>query len=370
MLSQPPGTVVQYSCAEDYSGSHECATRGWIARRIAALLGYAYGEEYQPGHSYPGRVYFIPSTTLVAPESKRLGILCERDLFGGVVPFPFLCTKSIAHPLIEGGTAPIGWSQAVGRYVGDAVLRGYTAFNRADARRAGAKLLAGGPVRVKPGEGIGGRGQQVARDAAELDSALDGVDERSVERAGVVIEQNLEEVITYSVGRIRVGDITASYVGTQGLTPDNDGEKVYGGSDLIVVPGGYDALLGLALRPEFRMAVQRARAFDAAVCRAFPAFFASRRNYDIAYGRDSGGRHRMGLLEQSWRIGGATAAEMTALEAFQADTGLRAVRACCVERYGEAARPRPGAAVYYSGRDARVGHITKFAYASEYGNAA
>jgi hypothetical protein len=91
--------------------------------------------------------------------------------------------------------------------------------------------------------------------------------------------------------------------------------------------------------------------------------FASRRNYDIARGLDAEGRPRCGVLEQSWRIGGASGAEVAALEAFRAEPTLRAVRAGTVEVYGEAAPPPPGAALYFQGVDQRDGLLTKYAFA-------
>ena len=73
-----------------------------------------------------------------------------------------------------------------------------------------------------------------------------------------------------------------------------------------------------------RQAIEYARIFDTAAAIFFPGCFASRRNYDIAQGRDGNGRERFGVLEQSWRVGGASSAEIAALEAFRADPGLPA----------------------------------------------
>ena len=93
----------------------------------------------------------------------------------------------------------------------------------------------------------------------------------------------------------------------------------------------------------------------------FPGFFASRRNYDIAQGSDAQGRRRSGVLEQSWRLGGASGAEIAALEAFRADPNLQSVRAATVELYGEGHPPPPRAVVYFEGIDPTVGPMTKFA---------
>jgi hypothetical protein len=93
--------------------------------------------------------------------------------------------------------------------------------------------------------------------------------------------------------------------------------------------------------------------------------FASRRNYDVVQGLDAAGRRRSGVLEQSWRVGGASGAEIVALEAFRAGPAPRAVRASTVEIYGEGAPPPPGATVCFRGADERVGHITKYATGSQ-----
>ena len=74
------------------------------------------------------------------------------------------------------------------------------------------------------------------------------------------------------------------------------------------------------------------------------------------------------MLEQSWRIGGASAAEVAALEVFRTDPEVRAVRAATVEVYGEATIP-PHAIVQFSGHDEHTGPITKYTLVEPYGNA-
>ena len=97
--------------------------------------------------------------------------------------------------------------------------------------------------------------------------------------------------------------------------------------------------------------------------------FASRRNYDVARGLDAQGRWRSGVLEQSWRIGGASSAEIAAFEVFRAKPTLQAVRALTVERYGEGrTAPPPHATVYFQGIDERDGAMTKYALAEPHGD--
>jgi hypothetical protein len=360
------GVVAVYSVPGHGSvHRHEAATREGIARRLAALKGLEFAGEYDPGARYPGPVYLVPDDTLVGIEAAAaLGVRGEDDLFGGVVPHAFAATKAITHPLVgPDARAPAGWSAEFGTRVRDAVLRGFTAFASEDARRAGARLLERGPVRLKPARASGGRGQGVVSDAAGLDAALAAMDAAELSGHGLVLEEDLAAVTTYSVGQVRAAGLVTTYCGTQRRTPDNRGAAAYGGSDLLVARGGFEALLGLALPDEARLAVTRARAFDAAAAACFPGMFASRRNYDVACGTDAAGRRRCGVLEQSWRLGGASGAEVAALEAFRADPALRAVRASTVEAYGGdvAPAPPPGAAVYFRGVDARVGPVTKYA---------
>ena len=360
----PRGVVLVHAPdSQAFAQVHELTTRSAIAVKLAALKGYAFGGQHEPQRHYSGPVYLVPGGTLVGLEAARsLGVSCEHDLFGGVVPHAFVATKVITHPLVDPrAPSPAGWAHGFQNRVRGAVLTGFAVFTREDALAAAQPLLARGPLRLKPACATGGRGQFVIVDDDGLDAALRSIDAAELARDGLVLEENLVDVTTHSVGQVRVAELVASYHGTQRLTSDNHGEQVYGGSDLLVVRGGFDALVGLDLTPEARLAVTQAQTYDAAVMAEFPGFFASRRNYDIAQGSDAQGRRRSGVLEQSWRLGGASGAEIAALEAFRADPKLQSVRAATVELYGEGHPPPPRAVVYFQGIDPTVGPMIKFA---------
>lgn len=356
------GVVV--TCANPgtrYASEHERITQLAYARRLAALKGYADRGPYDPSARYPGHVYFVPAGTLRAQEAAALGIRGPQDLFGGVVPHGFVATKAITHPLLEPDAAALpGWNTAFHGQLGDAVLAGYSAFSLDDALRAGMRLLAGGPVRIKQVRASGGLGQWVARDAAELKRRLDAVDPAEVLSHGIVLEENLDQVRTFSVGQVQVGAMTASYFGSQRLTRNNHGDEVYGGSDLTVSRGDFGALLALQIEPQIRHAIEQARRYDAAVKGCFSGFFASRINYDVLVGRDESGRDRSGVLEQSWRVGGATGPELAALDAFRNQPGCERICATGFEIFGECPEPPPDAVVYFRGEDPRVGRLTKY----------
>jgi uncharacterized protein DUF3182 len=291
-----------------------------------------------------------------------LGIRGPQQLFGGVVPYPFVGTKAITHPLVDpGALAPAGWSRAFNEYARDTVLRGYTAFARTDASRAASSLLHRGPVRIKCVSGIGGAKQHVAATAGDVLSVLATIDSREFDEAGVTVEEHLADSVTYSVGRVDCGGCTISYCGTQQTTCNSHGDEVYGGSTLDVVRGGFDALLANDLPDDRRIAIELVQTYDAAAFSAYPQAFASRRNYDVLFGRDGAGRARAGVLEQSWRIGGASAAEVMALAAFKRDAACVRGRYGTVEVYDDACPVPPEAFVYYRGIDAHVGPLTKYA---------
>jgi hypothetical protein len=69
----------------------------------------------------------------------------------------------------------------------------------------------------------------------------------------------------------------------------------------------------------------------------------------------------MGVLEQSWRIGGASGAEVAALEALNDDPALQGVRASTTEVHGPDVPVPDGAILYFSGVDDHLGPITKYA---------
>lgn len=316
---------------------------------------------YRSDNSVSGTAYMIPNDTLIGHKYwNTVGVTSTESFFGGLVSEPFMATKAISHPLLDCGCyAPQGWSEIFSKHAHSALLKGYTAFNLADTENAAIKLLHKGSVRIKPVRATAGRGQLVIESMQQLGSVLPTLDEKEISIWGITLEENLQEVVTYSVGQIRVAGIIASYVGTQCLTPDNNGISVYGGSDLILVRGDYPELFQLNISANAKRAITQAQTYEQAAFNAFPQLIASRRNYDVAQGIDARKQFCSGVLEQSWRIGGASGAEIFALKAFHDDPLLNCIRASTHEVYGEI-DPPADATILYQGDDAEVGKITKF----------
>jgi hypothetical protein len=92
----------------------------------------------------------------------------------------------------------------------------------------------------------------------------------------------------------------------------------------------------------------------------FHGFSASRRNYDVAQAIGADGRPRSGVLEASWRVGGASSAELAAMTALAHDPALQVVRASHVEEYGEGRRAPADAIIEFQGEDPEAGPLLRY----------
>ncbi|WDS35361.1 DUF3182 family protein [Pseudoxanthomonas sp.] len=353
MLHAPPVTPLFTDSAR---APHERASVACFGRRLASLMGRGFREQALLG--LPG--YFIPMETLTCEDAAMLGITCARDLFGGVVPLAFVASKLVTHGLVEAGRgAPEGWQATLGEALGDAVLPGYSVFTRHDLRTAVRQLLPLGKVRCKLAHARGGNGQKVLASTVGLEAWLADVADAEI-ADGVVAETNLESALTFSIGCVEVGGDAIAYFGTQRTVETPRGDTVYGGSVLRVARGGLDQLRHVPLPLEAAAAIAKVQHYEAQIASAYPGFFASRRNYDVVHGCDAQGVERCGVLEQSWRFGGASPAEILALEVLAAEPSVPWLDAMTYETWDD--EPVPGdAVVYFQGEVASLGRLTKYA---------
>jgi len=302
----------------------------------------------------------VPDDVLLRDEAAALGIRGPNDLYGGVVPHAFVKTKSITHRLVgQGAQRPQGWSSIFAEKVRDVTLPGYTVFNASDARIAAKRMLDHGPVRLKKPLGASGRGQAIVTTEDQLERFLEQLDAEEIDTYGLVLEENLREVKTLSIGHTAFDSLTISYYGTQRRVQDNEGRAIYGGSDLVCMRGGWEALDALAMRPNTRAALAQARVYDQAMS-TYPRFTASRRNYDVGQGIGADGRRRSGVLESSWRAGGASSAELAALAAFVQDPTLQIIEASAVEEFGIDGKAPPDAIIHFQGNGSDVGPLLRY----------
>jgi len=295
------------------------------AQLIAKLKGYDFRGHYEAAHDYSASIFFVPDDVLVREEASVLGIRGPNDVYGGVAPHPFVKTKAITHQLIDSDAQrPQGWSAAFAEKVRDVTLAGYTVFNAEDARLAAQRMLHRGPVRLKQPLGASGRGQTLVTTLDQLERFLQQFDADEMATYGLVLEENLREVTTLSVGHIAVDSLIMTYYGTQRRVQDNDGRAIYGGSGLVCVRGGWEALEALALTPESRAAVAQAK------------------------------------LYASWRAGGASSAELAALAAFAQNPALQIVEASAVEEFGRDHEAPADAIIHFAGEDPQLGPLLRY----------
>lgn len=353
--------VVFDPCGRD-AGDHDAVAKASIAAALARVLGIEFAGTFEAPPPGLGRAYVVPAETLDPSGAARWRIASARNLFGGVAPHPFVGSKVITHPLARpDATAPTGWNPRFAKRVAKVVLEGCSVFTHEDARRAGARMLRGGSLRTKDAGGAGGAGQTVVRDLQALNQVLASWSAEHLRRNGLVLERNLQRVHTHSVGLLQVGDGVAAYAGHQRLTTNHRGHKVYGGSSLRVVRGGFDALLRHDLPDAVRIAVEQALAYHREAMAAYPGLFASRSNYDVAQGFDDAGAWHSGVLEQSWRVGGASGAEIAALQVLRDEPSIHWVDASTHETYASDAPVPAHARIHFDGSDRGMGRLIKFA---------
>lgn len=335
---------------------HERASVEYFGRRLAGLMGRDFRLRALPG--LPG--YFIPMETLTREQAAMRGITSGEHIFGGVVPHAFVATKVISHGLVEApGNVPEGWAPGLGSALGSAVLPGFAAFTPDDLVQAVSRLLPMGRVRCKLAHARGGNGQQVVDSLQALDAWLATVPLGQIAE-GVVAELNLEQAQTFSIGQVEVGGHCIAYFGTQCTVENPRGETVYGGSTLRVARGGLDQLQHVPLPPQAADAIAKVQHYEAQVSEAYPGFFASRRNYDVVHGHDGDGWEHCGVLEQSWRFGGASPAEILALETLVTQPEVPWLDAMTCEVWDDVPAPAD-AEVYFRGDVASLGTLTKYA---------
>ena len=365
---EPCPSVVFYRCEpHGHARSHDATTKAEVARRLAELLDFNYAGEFDPVQRPPGRLYFVPTDTLYGvDDALRLGIRSPDDLFGGVVPHPFVATKAITHPLVDADAlAPSGWSPDSRPACAKWCCRlfrlhraGCTARGRTPAR-ARVRCASRRP------RGVGGGGQAVVSTRRSWRPVSASLDTEALSRQGIVLERESRgsDDTQRRPGRSRRRD--GELLGTQRADSATSGRGCLWRIALVRRARRLRRAAALDLAGG---GAHRDRAGAGATTRAalmfFPGMFASRCNYDIAQGLDDEGRWRSGVLEQSWRIGGASGAEVAALRRLPrrsgAASGARVDRRN-LRRGRRRAAPTPS--VYFDGIDEHVGPLAKYVQA-------
>lgn len=333
-----------------------------IGRKLANLKQCAFIDDPKFNEwSNCSGFYYLPSRTLSLDQAPaHVADWTVHDLLGGIVAHAFISTKLISHPLFEPeAVAPHGWSQDFPAQIRNYVLPGFSVFSADEFITAGQLLLEAGPLRVKAAYAEGGSDQCVLTNVKELVALCDQLPAEALTR-GYVLEENLADTRTYSVGQLWSDGHLISYFGEQRLTKDNNGHETYGGTTLEAVPGDWNALQQHIADPAATQIILAACEYDRCA-HDILHITSSRRNYDVITGTDARGQVKTAVLEQSWRAGGATAAELLALEALTQDPSLVAVRAASYEMFGGMEFDDADIFISFRGDDPNEGPMTKYA---------
>lgn len=352
--------VVPLSSSAHTSASDQTSQQQ-LALKLEQIFSHNTASHFQLSGAPPStQDYYLPLDTLLLPEANALNIATPLDLYGGVVPYEFLKTKVISHPLRHPSMeAPMGWKHDLGSALHAYTLKGYSAFSVQDAFWVARGLIHEGPIRIKFAHSNASQGQFVCTHYKEVTALLLQAAYQPLIEKGVVVEENLTDSTTYSVGQTEVAGLLISYIGEQRPTLNLDKQETYGGTRLLAVQGGYEQLGELLEAPLLRQVLEFAQAYEQQVFTYYPTLFASRRNYDVIHGRGWDGAYRLGVLEQSWRMGGASMAELYALEAFLQNPHLSSQHAWTKEEYLLQLQPQAQSTSVYCIAPEAVGYLIK-----------
>lgn len=338
IFTSPPKTSLQISLPS--KGCEKGTLQGleFMARELAQFLDLPrvhidYEDQLKPSAV---DAYYLPLHTLSLDQARQLGIDKASQLYGGVVPYDFLAHKAVAHPLLQDDMdRPPGWSNELGLSLRHTVLPGYSVFSKDDALRTMSLLDEAGQtgIRAKLATGNAGKGQKVIYSRQELEELLNLPSWQSQLEHGLVLEENLLNGETFSIGQTQVGEHLFSYIGQQHQTTNLQQESVYGGTSLLLVRGGFQQLLRLSGMKRIEHLLEMTMSYENNISQAFPQLYASRRNYDVIVGKNARGHYKTGVLEHSWRFGGASIAEILAIRTLQLHPELQHTHAWTRERY-------------------------------------
>jgi uncharacterized protein DUF3182 len=298
-----------------------CQRNGRVSEFIADSLGIPLAVG---GHEGDG-LYHVMARTVTKVVAKKLGILKPSDFYGGAVDHLQQTEKSVLHPGVE-GYHPRYFSPEFARLVKDSVLPGFSVFGKENALEGFEKLKRMGGVRLKLLPNSDGHGQFKVSSMGGLKRVLAKIDEAQLAEFGAVLEPDLFEAETVSVGEIVIGGGDYSFLAFQKDDIDpGDRRNRYMGADLITVRGPMTELLKLDQARSAAIQVRQAIAFHGAYSYFNPVL--SRVSYDVLSGVDSNGEAHSGVTDITARLGGSCPAVMLGVRALDNDPKIQAVRA-------------------------------------------
>jgi len=273
---------------------------GNIARYLADILGFGFlglVEQFEGNNKY-----IVPPKTITMSLLKEIGIRSEANFYGLAISDIDLVDKQI----FQLGRSQNGFAGLVREYV----LNGYKAKGKNDLKKAVETMLeTSGEARIKKLGVSDGRGQRVVENSSKI-----GLLECSDDEV-VVVEPNLVDKSTISVGRAIVGSNEYSFIAHQinDVAPEDGRDRYMGANPVRVVRGDLYNLFTIKLQNRERIAVAKAIGFDKEYLNYYKPL-ASRISYDVLFGRDRKGNNLSGITDITGRLGGTCPALVLAIK--------------------------------------------------------
>lgn len=321
----------------DLQGAPE-AYRDFIAIRngnIASVFAEVVKGEYRGEFSARSEgQYIIPATTITFEQARDLGIQTVEDFYGVAVQSIDEVGKAILHPSVS-QESPAFHNARFAEKVKQLVLPGATGFTREDLLTAyNSNQLLSYDLRLKLPNESDGNGQYHITSYEQLAHLLDIVGTEFIAEHGMVLEAEVKNPETVSVGFLTLGGETYAFlahqkndiVTEQDETGDTYERSRYKGA-YIAIMQSKDGIAGLLELPNLshleKDAIHAVSLFYQAY-REEIGPMVSRISFDYLSGTDNQGNKLGGITDITGRLGGYCGALMLAVkELSQQEKGDR-----------------------------------------------
>lgn len=315
------GVTTQLPYRDYYQGRN-----GLVAEYLADYFGVAYLSADAGGGPKGENVYYVPPVTQARDNANKSYIEHVDDFYGLLVENIGHVHKAILHTTTS-QSVPSFYSHHFACSVSELVVPGLTVFTKEEALFA-HKIMqnrAGKEVRLKYPDKSDGRDQFSIVNREHLAGILGSVDEREVVEKGLVLETNVRDVETVSVGYCVLGDQTYSFIALQknDIAPE-DGRDRYVGALVRVVKGNVSSLRSVAKNSKEEKAIEACVKFDAQYSYFEPV--ASRISYDYLHGYDDKGNLMSGVTDITGRLGGTCPALVMSVMEYKENPRLKVVQ--------------------------------------------
>lgn len=319
-----------------------------LAGFLAKLTGRKYQGDLSLNTKIDSRDILFPHKSLPVSAGEELGVTSQNQIFGSVIE-PIYAEKSIFHPLInKPEVAPRNFPHKFPKqlFESKATLPGYTVFCLDDALSAFELLkLQGVVVRLKDPQGSSGTKQLIVASRTEVEEFVKSIDPSKLKALGLVLESNLinssdpkAALRAYSAGWTVIDGKIYSYIGEQMFGETGTVDR-YLGTKLYMVRGTTNNLIDFAKEKKLQSILQCLSKVKRAMV-FLPYLIGSRINFDFLVGipetlpANRYIKERTYVVEQSFRVGGATPAELLGIQYLNTHKNAEIVTAISRVHYG------------------------------------